>query len=308
MKNDRYMKGTFVSVAGPQLDYRIWLPEGKPKAIVQLVHGMAEHIDRYDATARAFSDAGYLVVGHTHLGHGPRADVKGYFAKKDGWQCLIDDVHALRLRTEKHYPGLPYILLGHSMGSFVARCYIQQYAEGMAGVVLSGTGYFPKPMVLAGLAAANLVCFFGGAKKPSPLINRLAFSSSNKPFAPNRTDFDWLTRVEAEVDQYVADPCCGFLFTGSGYRDMFRGLNRLANLKNLQKVPKGLPVMLISGDQDPVGGMGAGVKQVAAEFVSAGVKDTVFRLHTKDRHEVFNEEDREEAWAEVIQWMDEQIG
>jgi len=306
VQKNRMMKGTFTSVAGPQLDYRIWLPEGKPKAIVQLVHGMAEHIDRYDAPARAFSDAGYLVVGHTHLGHGPRADLKGYFAKKNGWQCLIDDVHTLRQRTEKHYPGLPYILLGHSMGSFVARCYVQQYAQGMNGLILSGTGYFAKPIVIGGLTAANLVCLLGGAKKPSPFINQLAFSSSNKPFAPNRTDFDWLTRVDEEVDKYIADPCCGFLFTGSGYRDMFRGLNRLTNLKNLQKIPKELPIMLLSGDQDPVGGMGEGVKKVAQEFVAAGVRNTVFRLHAKDRHEVFNEEDRLEAYAEVIQWMDEQ--
>jgi len=198
-------KGIFRSVTGQKLDRRLWLPEGEPKAVVQFVHGMAEHIDRYDAPARAFSDAGYLVVGHTHLGHGPRADLKGYFAKKNGWQCLIDDVHTLRQRTEKHYPGLPYILLGHSMGSFVARCYVQQYAQGMNGLILSGTGYFAKPIVIGGLTAANLVCLLGGAKKPSPFINQLAFSSSNKPFAPNRTDFDWLTRVDEEVQKLISD-------------------------------------------------------------------------------------------------------
>ena len=198
-------KFTFSSTAGPALDARLWLPEGAPRAVVQLVHGMAEHIDRYDPVARRLNRAGLAVVGHTHLGHGPRAQRQGYFADHDGWQHLIDDVHRLRGIAQEQFPGLPYLMLGHSMGSFVTRCYLQEHGEGLAGAMLSGTGHFDRKTVTAALAAANLVCLLGGARKPSALIDRLAFGGYNKPFAPWRTDFDWLSRAYAEVDKYVAD-------------------------------------------------------------------------------------------------------
>ncbi|MBE5804325.1 MAG: alpha/beta hydrolase [Clostridiales bacterium] len=299
MTDERDIKGTFSSCTGAQLDCRLWLPEGEPRAVIQLVHGMAEHIDRYDQTARAFAAAGFAVVGHTHLGHGPAAEIKGWFGEKDGWQHLIDDVHRLRQQTQQQYPGVPYILLGHSMGSFVVRCYLMQYAGGLAGAILSGTGFFPKVIVMAGLGLANLVCLFGGAKKPSKLINSIAFGANNKIFTPARTDFDWLSRVEAEVDKYIADPCCGFLFTGSGYRDMFRGLNRLTKLHDM---PRALPVLFFSGDQDPVGA-GDGVNKVAQEFRDAGLTTVDVKLYPGGRHEMFNEENRQEVWQDVTDWI-----
>lgn len=303
MKNERIIKGTFSSTTGLRLDYRMWLPEGEPKAVIQLVHGMAEHIDRYDATARALSDAGFAVVGHTHLGHGTGAKLKGWFAEKDGWQHLIDDVHALRQRTQQHHPGVPYILLGHSMGSFITRCYMMQYADGLAGAILSGTGFFPKPVALLGLGVAKLVCLFGGEKKPSKLINGIAFGGSNKLFKPARTDFDWLTRDEAIVDSYVADPYCGFIFTGGGYRDFFSGLNRLTKVQN---VPADLPVLLFSGEKDPVGS-GNGVNKVADQLRAAGVQQVDVKLYPDGRHEMFNELNRQEVWQDVAEWVNKQV-
>ena len=303
MKNERFVKGTFSSSTSLRLEYRLWKPEGEPKAVIQLVHGMAEHIDRYDETARALCDAGFAVVGHTHLGHGPSAKLLGYFADENGWQHLIDDVHLLRQRTEKHLPGVPYILLGHSMGSFVVRCYLMQYADGLSGAVLSGTGYFPKPIVMAGLGLANLVCLLGGEKKPSKLINNVAFGANNKAFKNARTPFDWLSRVDAEVDKYAADPYCGFLFTGSGYRDMFRGLNRLTQISNM---PKELPVLFFSGDKDPVGS-GDGVNKVANEFRRAGLSKVDVKLYPDGRHEMFNESNRQEVWQDLIAWVNKLI-
>jgi len=299
MNDDRFCKGKFVSSTGAELDYRLWLPKDEPTAVIQLVHGMAEHIDRYDATARAFAAAGYAVVGHNHLGHGTAAKIKGYFAEKDGWQHLIDDVHILRQRTQMHNPGIPYILLGHSMGSFVVRCYMMQYAEGLGGVILSGTGFFPKPVAMLGLGVANLVCLCGGEKKPSKLINSIAFGGSNKVFKPARTAFDWLTRDEAMVDLYVADPYCGFIFTGSAYRDFFTGLNRLTQVG---RVPADLPVLMISGEKDPVGS-GDGVNKVARQLREAGVKQVDVKLYPDARHEMFNEINKEEAWQDVISWV-----
>lgn len=291
------------SSAGPVLDVRTWLPEGEPRAIVQFVHGMSEHIDRYDAPARYLASQGYLVAGHTHLGHGPHAEIKGYFARENGWQRLIDDVHALRQRTQKEYPGLPCFILGHSMGSFVVRCYLREHAEGLAGCMLSGTGCVPKGTAATGAAVSGLLCLLGGAEKPSPLIDRLGFSSSNKPFAPNRTPFDWLSRDEAEVDRYIADPDCGFVFTASGYRDLFRGLIRLADLSEMRSIPKDLPLLLFSGDHDPVGGMGEGVRQAAEEFRRAGLTDVTVKLYPDARHETFNELNREAVYADLAQWL-----
>lgn len=299
MTDVRFTKGTFSSCTGLRLDYRLWLPEGEPRAVIQLVHGMAEHIDRYDQAARAFAAAGFAVVGHTHLGHGASARIKGHFGEKDGWQHLIDDVHLLRQRTQKHLPGVPYVLLGHSMGSFVVRCYLMQYAQGLAGAILSGTGYFAKPIVMAGLGLANLVCLCGGAMKPSKLINSVAFGANNKAFKNARTPFDWLSRVEAEVDKYVADPYCGFLFTGSGYRELFRGLNRLTRIHDM---PKELPVLFFSGDKDPVGS-GNGVNKVAKEFRAAGLTKVDVKLYPDGRHEMFNEENREEVYQDVVDWV-----
>ena len=291
------------STAGPALDARAWLPEGQPRAVVQLVHGMSEHIDRYDTPARYLASHGYLIVGHTHLGHGPKAEIKGFFARENGWQRLIDDVHALRERTQREHPGLPYVILGHSMGSFVTRCYLRERAEGLAGCMLSGTGFVPKSTAATGVAVSSLICLLGGEKKPSELIDKLGFSSSNKPFAPNRTPFDWLSRDDAEVDKYIADPDCGFVFTASGYRDLFRGLIRLADLTEMRSIPKDLPLLLFSGDHDPVGGMGEGVRKVAEEFRQAGLTDVTVKLYPDARHETFNELNREEVYADLVRWL-----
>ena len=301
-------KFTFSSTAGPALDARLWRPEGAPRAVVQLVHGMAEHMDRYDPVARRLNRAGLAVVGHTHLGHGPRAQRQGYFADHDGWQHLINDVHRLRGIAQEQFPGLPYLMLGHSMGSFVTRCYLQEHGEGLAGAMLSGTGHFDRKTVTAALAAANLVCLFGGARKPSALIDRLAFGGYNKPFAPCRTDFDWLSRAEAEVDKYVADPYCGFLFTGSGYRELFRGLKRLTDLEALKRMPPELPLLLFSGDSDPVGGMGRGVEQVAREMRDAGMEHVEVRLYPGGRHEILNETNRDEVVRDVIIFAEQCLG
>lgn len=294
---------TFQSVTGEELEGRKWIPDGDVKGIVQLVHGMAEHIDRYDETGHALADAGWLTVGHTCLGHGPKAKRLGWFAEKNGWQALIDDVHALRQKIAAEYPGLPYVVLGHSMGSFVTRCYLTQYGNGLAGGALSGTGHYDKLTVKAGLGIAKLVCLFGGAKKPSPLINAIGFAPANKPFEPARTPFDWLSADAESVDRYIADPYCGFLFTGAGYRDMFTGLERMTQVEKLKDIPADLPVLFFSGAKDPIGNMGTGMRKVADEFKTAGITNVTVRLYPGKRHEMFHEDNRAEAWTDLIDWL-----
>ena len=279
---------------------RIWKPEGQPKAIVQLVHGMAEHIDRYDRMARGLNAAGYLVVGRNHRGHGKDAELLGYFADKDGWNVLIEDAHDMSVDTKKHYPGVPFILLGHSMGSFVAREYALQYGNELDGLILSGTGFYPKPLCAAGKMMAKL----SPKKKPANFINSIAFAGNNQPFAPGRTGFEWRSRDEKEVDKYVADPLCGFTFTGSAFADFFGGLMALTDESRLSTMPKDLPVYFMSGDHDPVGQMGEGVKQVAEAFREAGVQNVTVKLYKDARHELFNELNRDEVTHDMVAWLD----
>ena len=297
---------TFRSTTGQPLVLCLWTPEGQPKGVIQLVHGMAEHIYRYDETAQAFATAGYVVVGHTQLGHGENAPTLGYVARKNGWDFLVADVHAIRLHMQKQYPTLPYVLLGHSMGSFVVRTYAMRHGAGLAGIILSGTGYFDPLIVNAGTAVAWLQCALGMEKKASNLLNTMNFSAHNKTFSPARTKFDWLSQDEKEVDRYIEDPYCGFVFTAGGYRDLFAGLRTLFD-SNLTQMPKDLPVLLISGEQDPVGQMGEGVKKVALSYETVGMKKVTVVLYEGARHELFNEINREQVQADVLYWLSTQV-
>ena len=292
---------TFTSVGGQTLEKAFW-PVENPRGVVQLVHGMAEHIRRYEATAEKLNQAGYAVVGHTHTGHGSYAEILGYFGK-GGWDTLIEDVHALRLATQKEYPNLPYFLLGHSMGSFVVRGYCLKYEKGLAGVILSGTGHFAKPILTAGSAIANLQCLFGMAKKPSHLLLEISSADNLKSYDDVQTGFDWLSRDREVVQKYIDDPLCGFTFTASAYRDMFDGLKRLYPEK-LSPMEKEIPVYLLSGDLDPVGANGAGVEKVAQEIRNAGVKDVEVKLYKEGRHEMFNELNKEDVWTDLIEWLE----
>lgn len=294
---------TFSSVSGQSLERAFWPAKGETKAVVQLVHGMAEHIRRYDETARQLNEAGFAVAGHTHMGHGPYAVTPGYFGAKGGWDVLIEDVHQLRLTTQQHFPDVPYFLLGHSMGSFVVRGYCLKYEKGLSGVILSGTGHYDKPLLAAAGLISNAICLFGGAAKPSQFLANLTSSGNNPEY---KTPFDWLSRDDREVQKYIDDPLCGFPFTAAGYRDMFSGLARLYPEK-LSPMEKDVPVYLFSGGKDPVGANGAGVEQVAQEIRDAGVKDVTVRLYPEGRHEMFNELNRTEVWADLVGWLNAHV-
>ena len=282
-------------------NYRIWAPATAPKAIVQIVHGMAEHIDRYDRPATALNGAGFLVCGRNHRGHGPEARLLGYFADEQGWDAILNDAHEVSLDIKKQYPGVPFFLLGHSMGSFLAREYALRYGRELDGLILSGTGFYPKALCASGRMLAKLA----PKKKPANFVNNIAFAGNNKPFAPGRTGFEWLSRDEKEVDKYAADPLCGFCFTGGAFADFFGGLLALTDESRLSAMPKDLPVYFMSGDHDPVGQMGTGVRQVAEQFKKAGVQDITVKLYPDARHELFNELNREEVTADLTAWLKE---
>lgn len=295
----------FTSVAGQPLTLYLWQTDAPCRGVIQLVHGMAEHIARYDRLARALCAAGYTVAGHSHLGHGEdaREDELGFFGRKDGWDHLVEDVHAAHEMLLKRFPGQRFAILGHSMGSFVTREYLLRYGGDLTAAVICGTGWFPGPLCSVARAAAALCGVFGGWQKPAPLVDRLMSKDNNKAFAPARTPFDWLSRDTAEVDKYLADLRCGFLFTARGYYDMFTGLKELSRLPRLAALPGDLPVLFISGDADPIGTQGKGVSTVAQQFRDAGVRDVTVRLYPGARHELFNETNRDEITAELIDWL-----
>lgn len=295
----------FTSVAGRPLTLYLWQTDAPCRGVIQLVHGMAEHIARYDRLARALCAAGYTVAGHSHLGHGEdaREDELGFFGRKDGWDHLVEDVHAAHEMLLTRFPGQRFAILGHSMGSFVTREYLLRYGGDLTAAVICGTGWFPGPLCSVARAAAALCGAFGGWQKPAPLVDRLMSKDNNKAFAPARTPFDWLSRDTAEVDKYIADPRCGFLFTARGNYDMFTGLKNLSRLHRLAALPGDLPVLFISGDADPIGTQGKGVNTVAQQFRNAGVRDVTVRLYPGARHELFNETNRDEITAELIDWL-----
>ena len=297
-------KGTFQSVKGDSLEKRLWLPEGDMVGMVQLVHGMCEHIGRYEATAERLNRAGYGVVGHTHLGHGEGAPLLGYFAQEGGWDALVEDTHTLGEETRERFPGLPYFLLGHSMGSFVVRTYCLKYEEGLAGVILSGTGHYAPGVVGLGRGIAKIQCALGMSQKPSKLLEGISSAGNNKGYEDVQTPFDWLSRDRAAVQKYVEDPYCGYTFTASAYGDLFDGLSRLTP-QNLGTMSREIPLLLLSGDMDPVGAHGEGVRQVAEEYRQAGLKDVQVLLYPQGRHEMFNELNREQVWEDLIGWLEE---
>ena len=274
----------------------VWQPEGETKAVIQVIHGMAEYIGRYARLAADLNRQGIAVAGISLRGHGPNAETLGWFAEKDGWDTLIADQLEVTRRLRARFPGVPLVLLGHSMGSFLAREYAINYSSAIDALVLSGTGHYPLPLCSSGFLLASL----SKKKKPAEFVNGIAFKGNNKPFKPARTDFDWLTRDERHVDSYIADPLCGFTFTGSAFHDFFGGLMRLCKTSRLNTVRKDLPVLLLSGDRDPVGQMGKGVETTAEDYRKAGLGDITVRIYKDGRHEMFNETNRDEAIAELV--------
>lgn len=287
-----------------------WIPEGQPKAILQITHGMVEYIERYDDFAQWLNRQGFLVTGHDHLGHGNSIRTKadyGYFAEEDANGTVLADIHRLTQITKEAYPGLPYFLLGHSMGSFFARQYICRYGEELDGAIIMGTGCQPRMLVRAGKLLTTLVAAVKGWHHRSKLVTSVAFGSYNKRFEPIRTPKDWLTRDEAIVDAYIADERSSFIFTLNAYHAMFTGIDRLYDKNLLTRIPKDLPVFFVAGEEDPVGDFGKGVRRAAQMCRDVGVKEVDLKLYPKDRHEILNELDRQTVYEDLLRWMENHI-
>ncbi len=284
----------------------VWEPTGAPKAVVQIAHGMAEHAQRYDRLAQALNAAGYAVVAHDHRGHGASVtgpqDV-GFLADAAGWSGAIVDIRAVGESARERFPGVPHVLLGHSMGSFLSRELVSRGSDGIDALVLSGTGGDQGLLGRVGAVVAALEGRLRGRRHPSNLMNTLTFGAFNKEFKPARTDFDWLSRDADEVDKYIADPACGAVFTSGFYADMLGGVNALSPDASPAKIRKDLPVYLLAGSADPVGGE-KGVTSVRDQLVKVGLTDVTMKIYPGGRHEMFNETNRDEVTADLVAWLD----
>ncbi len=286
-----------------EIKYRIWQPED-PRICMQIIHGMAEHIERYDSFARFLAENGVLVYGMDLAGHGKSirdGEPYGYFGESNGWDHLIEDNMTMHDLVLRDYPSLPRVLFGHSMGSFLARSYAGRRGTDFDAFIFSGTaGANPAVSIAKFLAKREIKK--GKGKEPNDFLNRLGFGAYNKQFKPERTPFDWLSRDPESVDRYVEDPLCGFVFTTCGFYDLFTGLAEVSEGTWAERVPK-KPILLFSGDSDPVGNNGKGVKQVNRRLKATG-HSTCLKLYPGGRHEMLNEINRQEVYHDVLLFLE----
>lgn len=280
------------------------------RAILQIAHGMAEHAERYDHFASFMRDNGILCYANDHRGHGKTASTIqdiGFFADNNGWQLVVQDMVALTREIKKEHPGIPVIIMGHSMGSFLLRNYLYLFGNEINGAILSGTSGNPGLLGVIGKWVAKIEGMVRGKKNPSHLMNFLSFSSFNKQFKPNRTEFDWLSRDDSSVDQYIKDPLCGGVFSISFFNDLLQGILDINKQENIEKMPKDLPVFFFSGDNDPVGNNGKGVLEIYNTFKSSGMADVSIKLYEDARHETLNEINKDDVYADILYWLNQHI-
>lgn len=302
---------TFPSSNGKNtIHARMCLPDTEPRGIVQIAHGIAEHIERYDGFMEFLAGHGFIAVGNDHLGHGASYDDpedRGFFCENDGWNYVVDDMDALHEIMCRDYPGLPYIFFGHSMGSFLTRTYLIRYPDKPDLAIICGTGHQQKAVAMSGYGIAQTAVKIYGPRKNGEMLNNIAFGSYNKKYDDVRTPFDWISRDPAVVDAYIEDPKCGFIPTVSLFRDMMGGILFITDPANIDKMNKELPVMFISGWADPVGEYGNGVKRAFEAFRSAGMKHIHIKLYPGPRHELLNEINRDEVMNDIIFWLENHL-
>jgi len=299
-------KDFFVIKASNDLDLHClhWQPDGPSIGVVQIVHGMAEHVDRFHGFAEFLTGHGYAVIGHDHPGHGKSVSGKlGLVQSDDSFHLLVDSTHRVYNTIENTYPNLPVFIFGHSMGSFITQRMMQLQPIYPNGIIYSGSNGKPPLLLHFGIFLSKILSQIRGTDKKSPLIDYLTFGKYNKVFKPNRTDFDWLTRDKDIVDDYVKDPACGFIYPVGFYRDLFIGLKTLHQHESFSGYSKLVPMLLVSGDQDPVSNMGKGVHQLKSLLVNSGAESVDINLYPGGRHEMLHELNREEVMNDIHSWI-----
>ena len=304
---------TFLSTDGKTTLHGIsWLPADREVvAVLQIVHGVAEYIGRYDAFARFLNEQGIAVIGHDHLGHGlslPEGGTPVYFGEGNTWNTVVDDMYRVHLRIKEQFPDKPIFLMGHSMGSFLTRSYLIRYSGTVRGAVVMGTGWQNEATITAGLLVAKAIARARGESATSDFVTNLAFGAYNKAFTPTRTPCDWLSADPDNVDRYMADPLCGNDATVGLFREMLLGIRFNQKRSHINSMDKNCPILLISGADDPVGGMSKGVRQTYEAFCAGGIKDVSLQLYDGLRHEILNEASmKNTVCVDICTWLQRYI-
>ncbi len=305
---------TFLSNDGKTNIHAVkWAPDnGEYRAILQITHGMVEYIERYADFAEFLTTKGYLVVGHDHLGHGQSVAAQedwGYFAEGTPSDIVVADMHKLRTLIQQENPALPYFMLGHSMGSFMLRKYLCFHNDNLRGAIIMGTGFIPGNITKLALSITGIFSKLFGAKHRSKFISGLAFGADYKEFDMDGSvpEKSWLTKDVEIVKQYYNTPACCFMFTVNGYQGLFEAVNYSCNPENAAKLPKKLPLFLVSGADDPVGGLSKGVMDAYHMYEEAGIEDLTYKLYENDRHEILNETDKQVVYEDILAWANVRI-
>lgn len=286
-----------------------WFSENSvPKGIVLICHGMSEHAERYSEFAGKLVDSGFVVYANNHRGHKGSIISKAHFGyATDGnhFDILISDLYEIIQLIKQEHPQLPLFLFGHSMGSFISERFVQLYGRKIDGLILSGSSKSPKSLITFGLLISKMLCLLKGRKHRSNLLNSLSFGSYNKVFKPNRTEFDWLNRDQSEVDKYINDEYCGGIVTVSFYKDFLAGLLKIN--QNYELVPKELPIFIISGSDDPVGGCSKDITKLYKKYQKLEIKDLEFKLYEGARHEIIHETCKDEVMHDCLVWIEKHL-
>ena len=307
MNDSNYEKFVLTADDGHTIHVQAWKPAGEPVGVIQLLHGLGEHIRRYERFARAAVERGYAVFGHDHRGHGLSEGERGYFADENGWHKVVEDVRVVTDNIRETHVSKPVFLVAHSMGSFIGETFAMHYGARLQGLLLSGSSWPQRMQLLPGRLLAKLESLRVGKRGNSALINALGFSAFNRPFRPVRTEMDWLSRDDAEVDKYVADPLCGGPFTCGLWLDFLGGLFELGSDHALTRIPADLPILITGGSADPVGGE-KGMTRLAMHYMQTLHQRVKLKIYPDGRHEMLNEVNRDEVTADWLDWIEQIAG
>lgn len=298
----------FPSADGKTLIHGVeWMPDGQPTAVLQIAHGVTEHILRYEELAKYLTERGIAVVGNDHIGHGTSIANEAkpmYFGPEGSWDWVVEDIKTCVNLNKNQFPDKPYYILGFSLGSFVARTYLIKYPGTVDGAIIVGTGQTPHLQIALAKFMANKEAKKVGEDNTSPVIKKLTFETYNKIFAPNKTEYDWLCASEESLDKYIKDPLRGDSMSAGLFREMLSGMDFTANYKNIQKMDKNIPILFLSGDKDPVGEQGKGVKKAYESFKKSGIKDVEMKLYSDLRHDILHEDSRSQIFEDIYNWIE----
>jgi alpha-beta hydrolase superfamily lysophospholipase len=302
MNDSNYEEFVLAADDSHKIHVRAWKPAGEPVGVIQLLHGLGEHIRRYERFARAAVERGYAVFGHDHRGHGLSEGERGFFADENGWHKVVEDVRVVTDNIREAHASKPVFLVAHSMGSFIGETFAMHYGARLQGLLLSGSSWPQRIQLLPGRLLAKLESLRVGKRGNSALINALGFSAFNRPFRPVRTEMDWLSRDENEVDKYIDDPLCGGPFTCGLWLDFLGGLYELGSDHALNRIPADLPILITGGSADPVGGE-RGMTRLAMHYMQTLHQRVKLKIYPDGRHEMLNEINRDEVMADWLDWI-----